>query len=46
MMWFHHRAEPAEMYALTPRLPLGVTLISVLMAGSIGSAVLMLISQG
>jgi hypothetical protein len=46
MSWFHHSAEPAEMYALAPRFPLGATLISVLMTGSIGSAVLMLLSQG
>ena len=45
-MFWYHSPETAEMYALAPRFPLGATLISVLMTGSIGSAVLMLLSQG
>jgi hypothetical protein len=46
MTKFSRSADAAEIFALEHRFPLGATLLAVFMAGNVGSAVLMLLSQG
>jgi hypothetical protein len=45
MTKFFRSADAAEVYSLEHRFPFAATLISVFMAGNVGSAVLMLLAQ-
>jgi hypothetical protein len=45
MTKFFRSADAAEVFALEHRFPFAATFICVFMAGNVGSAILMLISQ-
>ena len=45
MTKFFRSADAAEIYALEHRFPFATTLISIFLAGNVGSAVMMLIAQ-
>ena len=45
MKKFSRSADAAEIFALEHRFPLVATLIALFLAGNVGSAVLMLLSQ-
>jgi hypothetical protein len=46
MTKFFRSADAAEIFALEHRFPVGGTLLVVFIVGNVGSAVLMLLSQG
>ena len=45
MTKFFRSADAAEIYALEHRFPFATTLISMFLAGNVGSAIVMLIAQ-
>jgi hypothetical protein len=45
MTKFSRSADAAEIFALEHRFPIAATLIALFLAGNVGSAVLMLLSQ-